>query len=265
MILTLANGTKFDTNTKNPVLPTKTKSKLNGVVLYNGNSMINNAPIVVIATFNSNNEKTGDMIQTWILDDTLNPLEASKEKKDRSVCGMCPHRRSLGGACYVSLHQAPLQVYKAYKAGKYETFQNEKHSHLFLNRSIRLGAYGDPAAVPFEVWENVLQFTKNHTGYTHQASMKNFDKRIAEICMISCDTEKQALKYQKLGFKTFRVKTENMQQLSNEIECLSDSHNISCLECGLCNGQQINIVINVHGALTKRFKNKFEVIKTVNL
>lgn len=267
MILTLANGSKFDTNLKSVIEKTTPikKKNINGVVLYKGESVLDGSPIVVLAkTSSTTNEKTGNMIQTYILRDDIHPMEAIKTKKDSSVCGNCPHRRSLGGACYV-VPTGTGSIYKSYKNGKYATYSNELHSHLFNERSIRIGTYGDPAAVPFEVWKNILKFTKNHTGYTHQLGHKNFDKRIAEICMVSCDTENQAKKAQKQGFKTFRVKTENMPNLQSEIDCIFDINNTKCIDCGLCDGKTVNIVINVHGRLQNRFKNKFEVIKTVNL
>lgn len=257
MIITLANGTELNLNTN---IVTKVKTKVNslpnGYILYQGSSVLDGAPIVVIATLKTSNEKTGNMVQTWIIRSDLSPVEAVQSKQDESICGMCPHRHNLKGACYVQPFQAPLAVYNSFKAGKYPLYDGVS----LKDKSIRLGAYGDPAAVPLEVWTKILADCKNHTGYTHQISHKNFDKGIAEICMVSADTEKQATSAHKKGFKTFRVKTEKMPLLSNEINCLSESHGISCLECGLCDGQKQNIVINVHGRLNKRFSDKFERI-----
>lgn len=268
MIIKLANGSLFNTDlnkVENTVKTGKTGKKLKGVVLYNGPSVLDNAPVVVIATFSTSNEKTGNMIQTWILRADVNPLTASKEFKDVSVCGNCPHRHNLKGACYVTLHQAPLNVFKSFKKGIYPNFEIQKHANLFKDRFIRLGAYGDPAAVPFKIWDDLLKITKGSTGYTHQLKHINFDNRIAEICMISADTETQAAQIQKQGFKSFRVKTENMPLLENEITCLSVQSGISCIDCGLCDGKSVNVVIDVHGQLTKRFVNKFERLKSIDV
>ena len=49
-----------------------------GVILYSGPSRIDNEPIVVIATFDSDNEKTGKMIQTWIIRRDLSPLQIGR-------------------------------------------------------------------------------------------------------------------------------------------------------------------------------------------
>ena len=45
--------------------------------------------------------------------------------------------------------------------------------------------------------------------------------------------------------------------LAGEIECLSDSKGIKCIDCGLCNGRDntaANIVINVHGSRSTNFE-----------
>ena len=89
MIVTLANGIKFNTETNEQVVKSK-KSNLKGVVLYNGASVLDGEPVVCIATFNSNNEKTGDMIQTRIIRSDMSPLEASKTFNDKGSFEISP-------------------------------------------------------------------------------------------------------------------------------------------------------------------------------
>ena len=178
---------------------------INGVVLYEGPSVLDGAPIAVVATLKSSNAKTGDMVQTWILRADMHPLEAIATKADESICGNCVHRQSTGGACYVNIGQAPAAVYRTYKAGKYPAFDPAVHNALFMGRKVRLGAYGDPAAVPYEILAHITGLSIGHTGYTHQANHKAFDPRIAELCMISADSPKQAQKYHAKGYHTFRV------------------------------------------------------------
>lgn len=258
--ITLANGQVITASgelVKYSQAPRSNKPK-KGYVLFEGASVLDGAPIVVVATMSTANEKTGSMIQTWIMRSDVSPIEASAKKLDSSVCGMCPHRTSLQGACYVTLHQAPLSVWKSYKKGNYKHLDSGDLTH-FTGKFIRLGAYGDPAAVPFDVWQNVLNVVAGNTGYTHQLHHKHFDARIATVCQISADTEKQAQDAWKKGYKTFRVKTENMRTLDNEMACVNVSHNITCLDCGLCDGKRTNVVIDVHGRSAKRF-DKFERI-----
>jgi hypothetical protein len=68
----------------------KAKPKEKGFILYEGKSVLDGAPIVYIATLSTSNRKTGDMVQTWILRSDINPVEASKQKLDASICGNCP-------------------------------------------------------------------------------------------------------------------------------------------------------------------------------
>ena len=62
------------------------------LILWEGNSLLDNAPIAVIALLSSNNRKTGDngtknMVQTVIIRTDIDPVTASKNKQDESICG----------------------------------------------------------------------------------------------------------------------------------------------------------------------------------
>lgn len=237
--------------------PTKAKPREKGFVLYDGASALDGAPIIVVATMETSNAKTGDMVQTWILRSDIEPHKATKTGEDSSVCGNCPQRHYNGGACYVVTHQAPLSIYRSYKRGLYPTYNPTEHAHALQGRALRLGAYGDPSAVPFEIWQPLLKIARMHTGYTHQIEHKNFDKRFLDICQVSADTPKQALKYQALGAKTFRVALADDNLFENELECLADSVGASCIDCGLCDGKSKNIAIAVHGSKANNFKSNY--------
>ena len=215
------------------------KQTLRGVVLYEGPSELDGKPIVVVATFNSVNDKTGNMVQTWIIRSDMKPLEIIATKQDGSICGNCPHKQSIGGACYVNVGQAPAAVYRSYVKGIYPQFNLSDHRHLFAGRKVRLGAYGDPAAAPFDVMEQVAKLCVSHTGYTHQVAHKGFD----------------AIKYQNLGYKTFRVAMAGDSLADDELECLADSEGLQCIDCGLCDGSKRNIAITVHGSKASSFKS----------
>ena len=98
-------------------------------VIYKGPSLLDNKPIVVIATYSNRNTKTGHVVQTYILRSDINPLEASKTGADFSMCGSCPMRGEVttdpkrkiakGRKCYVNLGQGVLIVWKSYKRGVY--------------------------------------------------------------------------------------------------------------------------------------------------
>ena len=57
---------------------------MRGFIFYRGKSPIDRAPIVGIATLESKNGKTGNMIQTWILRTDTHPLEARRTGRDRA-------------------------------------------------------------------------------------------------------------------------------------------------------------------------------------
>lgn len=241
-------------------------SKVNGYVVYEGPSVLDGAPIVMVMTLSTSNRKTGDMVQTWIIRADVSPIEASHAKLDSSVCGNCPHKWSVGGACYVNLGQAPTSIYKAYKRGVYPTLplgtleDRVLVRELLAKRKIRLGAYGDPAAVPVEVLRTLAGAADGHTGYTHQMRHKNFDPEVLQFCMASADTQKQAEKLWAERARTFRIVTDLSQLQPGEIECLSDAKDVPCSECLLCDGKNtendgVNIAIVVHGSRAGKFLN----------
>jgi hypothetical protein len=94
-----------------------------GLVLWEGPSRFDGSPIAAIATFRTDNRKTGPMIQTWIIGTgNESPYQAVRSGADAAVCGSCPLRGSAGKArsCYVNvLKGGPHSVYRQYRAGLY--------------------------------------------------------------------------------------------------------------------------------------------------
>ena len=227
-----------------------------GFVLYRGPSLLDGASIVVIATMKTKNVKTGNMIQTWIMREDIAPHTAAKQGVDYSVCGDCIHRPENQSTCYVTLFQAPLQIWKAYHAGVYSN-DLALFESLLPGRKLRIGAYGDPAAVPADVWIHYANLAMSHTGYTHQMAHKAFDKRLLQVAMASADTKAQAEQYTKKGIRYFRVVRNKTEKIPGEIECLADSKKMSCSDCGVCNGsgrgKGKSIYITVHGKGANNF------------
>ena len=237
-----------------------TLSKSNGVIIYQGPSKLDGKPIVVVATGltkTSANGKTGDMVQTWILRADIAPHEAIKTGDDESICGNCPLRGINGKerACYVVTHQAPLSVYRAFHKGNYPEATHADLIALAANRMVRLGSYGDPAAVPTQVWAMFTQGTKGWTGYTHQWATAS---DLKPYTMASCETEEDRAEAILQGWRTFRVKTDDMPLLKNEVVCPATTVGLSCEACGSCKGTtgqaKGTIVINVHGYGKKHLK-----------
>lgn len=228
--------------------------KVNGYVIYEGASQINGDNIVAIVTLSSSNVKTGNMASMWILNADMTPTQASKEGKDESVCGDCKHRAVNNGACYVTLFQAPLQVYKSYKKGNYPI---AKDMTIFEGMKVRFGAYGDPSAIPTQILTSLKAVVKNNTSYTHQ--WKQGDPILKQVSMASVDSIEEQKQAVNQGWRTFRVSKDLKDIQSNEIICPNTTRNVQCIDCGLCSGNSVgakNIVIEVHGAKKNKFIKK---------
>ena len=236
---------------------------MRGVILHEGNSLLDNKPVVVIAVSNSNNDKNGSLIQTFIMRSDIDPITASRQGEDYSVCGDCVHRgvpnftKNSGGAdkrsCYVMLLML-LSVYKAYKKGKYKRLRGHTAiSEWFRDKLVRLGAYGDPSAVPSYIWDSVLLHSKGRTGYTHQFNTNGADVR-TDMCMVSVDNLDQAKQQWELGNRTFRVGRFTTDMIrEEEVLCPASKEagrRTTCDKCKLCSGNKIkakSIFIVAHG------------------
>lgn len=239
----------------------QTSKKPSGYIFYRGPSLIDGAPIVGVAiTKKSSNSKTGNMVQTYILlDNGQSPVENAKALLDVSICGDCKHRRGTGGACYVNLGQGPRAVADGVLRGIYP-HSLDQASQACTGRIVRLGAYGDPAAIPAEYWQALLANAAGNTGYSHQWH-RGINPGVMQWCMASADSENEALQAQAMGYRTFRVKTKAQVNFKNEFTCPASEEGGKrklCFECKACDGgintRKANPVIIVHGSLKSRFQ-----------
>jgi len=242
------------------------------IILYQGASLINGQPIVALAQSDSTNSKTGNMIQTFILDASVDPLTASRTGKDESICGSCPHRgtpnnndkgQATNRTCYVTLAHAPLGKYKAYKKGVYgTTTATIKEIESFGSlQGVRLGTYGDPCAVPNEIWKSLINKALYSTAYTHAAI-----NPMPESIMTSTDNLKQSYKAWGKGERTFRVishidqlykRREVLCPASEESAAIRNAPRATCSTCKLCSGSKISaksIAIVAHGTSKRKAK-----------
>ena len=253
------------------------------LVIYRGPSQINGAPIVAILTGDkraSANAKTGPMAQLWILPADVSPVDAVKTGDDASVCGGCPHRPANKGTCYVSVWQAPRSIWQAWlKAGApgeclaYACERLAESLDKGRTQGLRLGAYGDPAAVPEYALAALVGVARARgatvTGYTHQWRMLEAKDAAGHgsaafyraNLMASADTSKDTKQAKTAGWRVFRVHSvgEWGAHLPGvEVECASDLYGMSCAECGACDGAtnatdgaQV-VWITAHGARAKQ-------------
>ena len=230
-------------------------NKTQGFVIYRGPSLINGKPITVVVTAlkRSKNEKTGDMVQVYILAN-IKPTTAVYSGDDEAVCGDCIHRYVGGtGSCYVNPAHGPLGIFKGLENNSYQYVTPEQAGDEVAGRIIRLGAYGDPAAVPIEVWDALLAKAEGWTGYTHQWR-RGFAQPHKRYCMASCESIAHRQHAQRKGWRTFRIRADAADALAQgEFQCpasAEEGKRLQCEQCGACSGgeaQRASVAIIVHG------------------
>ncbi len=234
-------------------------SSPNGVILWEGASLIDGAPIVVIATGlanKSDNVKTGAMVQTWIIRSDIAPTTAAHTGDDRSVCGDCPLRgtivngRNVGRKCYVTLFQAPRSVYDGFTRGIYPHVTIAEARELLAGKRVRLGSYGNPSAAPLPMWRKVTAKAAGRTGYIH--NWQSAARGWRDLVMASVDAS-DAGAAQALGYRTFRVRATGDSLAPREISCPASKEagfKTNCASCLACGGTtaraRVNIAILMH-------------------
>ena len=254
-------------HTASDMLAALKSNRFCGVVLYRGPSMIDGAPIVAIAnriTNASSNAKTGAMVQTFIIRADVSPMAALKSGLDSSVCGNCLMRPYLGGACYVNVGRSVRSVYETLVRGNRYAEPNVDYDvailpALFAGLGVRLGTYGDPAAVPFQIWRAATLRAAFTNGYTHQWRDARF-AALKTICMASCDSLSDLADATAAGWRSFRVRAANESKAKGEVICPASKEagvKTSCDACQACGGTsakaKASMVIIAHGATAKRF------------
>lgn len=225
-------------------------------VAWEGLSLLDGRPIALLVTGTdapSKNAKTGAMVQTWIV-----PLDGRTDAGIQSVCGSCPRQPTeLGdGSCYAwAVRAVPTVLRRARVAPRVSLAVAAARC---AGMKVRIGALGDPAAVPAEVWQALISTASGWTGYTHAWTLA---PSLRALCMASVDSEAEQRRAERLGWRTFRVRTPEQQLSPREIVCpASDEagHRTTCENCGLCAGatkRARSIAIIDHGPGAKRRLN----------
>lgn len=256
--------------------------RANGAIVYRGPSAVDGAPIVVILIgldVPSANGKTGGLVQSYILREDIAPLAAMAQGLDVSICGDCPHRhpRSGGsGACYVNVGQGATGVWKGLHRGIYPTLgkQAAMQAVAATGRGLRVGTYGDPAAVPApeRFWRPLTDAARfgracagnvtgpDHTAYTHAAHLKR-GASLRGLCMASADSSEERDAFRSKGWATFRVAPAGEKpsdRNGGEAHCPASEEagrKTTCEGCPIgCNGAGLSVVIPAHGSQRSNFE-----------
>lgn len=223
--------------------------KIAGVILWKGNSAIDGKPVVLVATkfdLGSDNEKTGAMVQTFILPDPIAAnIQVNGNKPAKimdwlkttgavSICGDCPHAWKLNGAtgqyekgsCYVREYQSPAAILGAIYRGSYPVagtdFPVDWIPFLASGLMVRLGSYGDPAACDVETWKAFVSRASGRTGYTHMWKSKHASARanayaLRDCVMASCESVKESETAKEMGFRSFIVMPRSVAYLDRSV------------------------------------------------
>lgn len=225
------------------------------VIVWQGPSRLTGAPILVVASAQNGNPKIGPMLQLWIIPAT-SPLEALRTGADAAVCGDCRLRGDGHGherACYVWSPGVENIWQSAQKPHRTARSTPEAFAELVTGLRLRIGAYGDPVAVPLAVWMPMLQTATSWTAYTHQHRRPDAQSYRA-FCMASVDSIEEQRQAEARGWRTFRLRAAVDDALgAGEIACPASAeagHRTVCASCELCRGQARqakSIAIVVHG------------------
>ena len=236
-------------------------------IIYQGPSLLDGSPIVVVAGYSKRNRKTGGMIQTYILRADMDPVTANRTGADASICGACPlrgtpHAGAKGQAknrgCYVTLIHGPASVYRTLAAGKYPIAAGHAAiAAIGAGRMVRIGTYGDGAAVPSYIWDSLCSAAEGWTAYTHQSAWAGAAADPARY-MVSVQNAASAGAAWEAGARTFRVVASIADLVKGkEILCPASEEagkRTTCQACKLCSGSTSkakSIAIVAHGASAK--------------
>jgi hypothetical protein len=251
-------------------------------IAWEGRSLFDGAPIAVVVSnignVYSKNPKCGKyMAQATILRTDMHPQDAVLTGSDYSICGDCKHRgrcttNSRGilistRSCYVLL-KGIISVYHAVKRDSYHRMEPGAISEQIRRRAVlrgvptalRVGSYGDPAAVPTWVWKDLAGEVKIVTGYTHQ--WKRCDQAMKSLMMASADTQEEAHEAQSMGWRTFRILTPDQKPTTTETLCRNVRTGTACQACGLCGGTALkakHVAMPLHGSKRVHFYENVEV------
>ena len=234
------------------------------LVAWRGKSLIDEATIRVVVHClkeGSKSRKTGKMVQVLICNDDVYPHDAVKTGADFSVCGNCPLRPRNGGGCYCNLGKHYPRVWETSN----DLLDDLNAAGEAIRRSglpVRIGSWGDPSAVPFDVISTLVNAARGddgrarHTAYTN--AWATCDQRLREVAMASVLSEAEKVMAERAGWATLRVRTADMPVLQGEVVCPASKeagHRTTCSNCLMCcgtgRGKGTHVVIQTHGSANK--------------
>ena len=177
--------------------------------------------------------------------------------------------KSEDRSCYVVVSQAPLSKWKQFHRGEFPVVELEDLPDLFRGAfPVRIGSYGDPTAVPVEVWRGVLEHQVCWTGYTSQWRREEYQE-YKDFLMASVSDPVEMQEAHQLGWRTFRIGRKNEPLIAGvEIICPATPEGgfrTQCDSCNLCMGRARSgaksIVTAPHGTGAKYHEKRGEDLR----
>jgi hypothetical protein len=232
-------------------LPLVRAREQSAFVFFRGPSRLNGAPIIGVVTgAHSNpthgrhrhNTKLGPMAQLHILHAEVAPNIAKRTGLDVAVCGDCTLRTASGDLrCYVNTAFATTTLWKAH-AWRPQQLKLAAEALRTHHMPLRVGSYGDPAALPERVIAALVAAAPGHTGYTHDWRHPR-SAWLKPYCMASIESEHDLDRAVREGWRTYRIVVPHGHRRvlvldHHEVLCPSETHGKTCDDCRLCNGSR---------------------------
>ena len=153
-------------------------------------------------------------------------------------------KKTCPGLCLDTCKLDHNHLYKAaYPKNGHARKTCEKLNHCTTPLGIRDGAYGDPAAVPIELWQQLHANGAKRTSYTHQWQTKPELKTMAMASIDSQtfpDVDKAINEAKAMGFRWYRMLKAGETLRPDEIMCpeAPKDSTVQCAPCGLCDGMK---------------------------
>ena len=195
-----------------------------GLLVYRGPStmpeLIAKTEVIGAVSFYSSNLKVGDEYQTWHFRADSHPVEARRYGQgDASICGegknACAFKAKPGqkvGPCYPT-GRTLSGIWGSIGRGNYPQVEELAHEiGLPVSETlavvgstpagVRLGAYGDPVAMPASIAHHLTRAAKERQGFTHQ--WRNVSRsEWPRMVMASCELPEQVSQAAALGWRTY--------------------------------------------------------------
>lgn len=191
------------------------------------------------------------MAQASVIVAGKHPLDVLNTPLEQAVCGDCKLSGCNGKRrCYVYSRML------LHLGHEYPKVPLDKAQELMQwTRGMRIGEYGDPAALEFKVWKQMLKNVRFFTGYTH--AWKKCDPQFKKIVMASVDSLEERAEAKRRRWRTYRIRaTADEKPQKGEIVCPYEKSGVTCLECKLCCGTSRkgpDVVITAHGQGARAF------------